>query len=70
MDEGGFAVLQVILIGLRIFAIYYCSKRAGELNRSRGGWGVFGFFFPIVAMIWINFMKPKYVWEENPDKEE
>jgi hypothetical protein len=59
MDQSSYAGLQIILFIVRIFITIYCVNKAGELNRSKGGWGVFGFFLPIVAIIWIQFMKPK-----------
>jgi len=65
MDQGVYAVLQIILLVVRIIITVYCVNRAGELNRSKTGWGFFGFFFPIIAIIWIQFMKPIMVWDKN-----
>jgi len=76
MDLGGYVVLQIILLVVRIIITVYCVNRAGELNRSKTGWGFFGFFFPIIAIIWIQFMKPislykkKYGLIQNEEKEE
>jgi hypothetical protein len=70
MDEGSYAVLQIILLAVRIGITVYCVNKAGELNRSKGGWGVFGFFLPIIALIWIQFMKPKMVWDDQSGKNE
>jgi hypothetical protein len=64
MDSGA-AVLNLIFIVLRIMITIYCVNKAGRLNRSEGGWGLFGFFLPIVAIIWIQFMKPIIDWEEH-----
>ena len=58
-------LLALFLLGLRILGAIVCSKKAKELNRDTGGWGFFGFISPIVAMIWINCLKPIMVWEEN-----
>jgi hypothetical protein len=44
-----------------------CSNKAKELNRSSGGWGFFGFVSPIIAMIWINCLKPITIWDTNTD---
>jgi hypothetical protein len=52
---------------LRIVGIFVCSNKAKQLNRSTGGWGFFGFISPILAMIWIQFMKPIMKWDENVD---
>lgn len=62
MDNTG---LQVILLIVRIAIMLYCIGEARKLNRSTGGWGTFGFFMPIVALIWIQFMKPKIKWDEE-----
>ena len=70
MDEGSYAVLQVILFAARIGITIYCVNKAGQLNRSKGGWGVFGFFLPIIALIWIQFMKPKMVWDDQSGQNE
>ena len=50
---------------LRIVGAVVCSNKARELNRNTSGWGFFGFISPILAMIWIQFMKPVMVWEKN-----
>jgi uncharacterized membrane protein len=64
-DSGGiFVILGLVL---RIVGVIVCSNKAKELNRSTGGWGFFGFIMPIVAMIWIQFMKPVMVWDKNVD---
>lgn len=66
MEEGrGFLMILGLL--LRIVGTIVCSNKAKELNRSSGGWGVFGFFMPIIAMIWIQFMKPVMKWDSNID---
>lgn len=66
MEEGR-GVLMIFGLVLRIVGIIVCSNKAKELNRSSGGWGVFGFFMPIIAMIWIQFMKPVMKWDSNID---
>ena len=50
---------------LRIIITVICVRKARELNRSTLGWGIFGFFLPIIAIIWIQFVKPKTRWEEE-----
>ncbi|KEZ93557.1 hypothetical protein [Nonlabens ulvanivorans] len=62
MDEGIIVIIQLVL---RIVGAVVCSNKAKELNRSAGGWGFFGFISPILAMIWIHFMKPIMKWDEN-----
>lgn len=61
------AIVPIIIIGLRVIGVIVCVNKAGELNRSKGGWGFFGFVSPIIAMIWIQFMKPVTDWNQNID---
>ncbi len=60
--EGG---VFLILFILRIVGAIVCSNKAKELNRSSVGWGFFGFVSPIIAMIWINCLKPITKWDKN-----
>lgn len=62
MEPGVLLIIQLIL---RIVGAVVCSNKAKELNRSSGGWGFFGFVMPIVAMIWVNCIKPITNWEKN-----
>jgi hypothetical protein len=61
-NSGVFVILGLVL---RIVGAVVCSNKAKELNRSTGGWGFFGFMLPILAMIWIQFMKPIMVWDKE-----
>lgn len=63
--ESDYALIQIILFLLRIVITIYCVSKAKELNRSQFGWGVFAFFIPILAVIWIQFMKPRMQWESE-----
>lgn len=58
---------EVAIIGLilRIGGAWYCSNKAGKLNRNQLGWGFFGFISSILAIIWIQFMKPNVEWESK-----
>ncbi len=67
MSEGDAIILQLFLLAIRILITVYCVNKAKQLNRSEFGWGIFGFFFPIIALIWIQFMKPRMQWEQNPE---
>lgn len=60
-------VVLIIQLVLRIVGVIVCSNKAKELNRNTGGWGFFGFMSPILAMIWVQFMKPIMVWNSNID---
>ncbi len=62
MEDG---VIVILIIILRVVGLLVCVNKAKELNRSQGGWGFFGFVSPILAMIWIHFMKPIMKWDEN-----
>lgn len=62
MEHG---VITIIILVIRVVGILVCVNKAKELNRSEGGWGFFGFVAPIIAMIWIHFMKPVMQFDEN-----
>lgn len=65
-NDGGMTGMFMILgLILRVIGLFYCKDKAKELNRSEGGWALFGFLSPILAMIWISFMKPIISWEEK-----
>lgn len=63
--EDGRGIIMILGLVLRIVGAIVCSNKAKELNRSTGGWGFFGFISPIIAMIWIQFMKPVMIWDSN-----
>ncbi|HOZ83452.1 MAG TPA: hypothetical protein PKU82_11065 [Bacteroidia bacterium] len=58
-------IILILTFILRVVGAIVCSNKAKSLNRSSGSWGFFGFVFPILAMIWIQFMKPIIAWEKN-----
>lgn len=58
MEQQNNPALQIILLIVRILVTIYCVNKAKDLNRSQLGWGIFGFFIPIIAIIWIQFLKP------------
>lgn len=62
MEPGVLVIIQLIL---KIVGVVVCSNKAKELNRSSVGWGFFGFVSPIIAMIWINCLKPITKWDKN-----
>ncbi|MFT7157189.1 MAG: hypothetical protein ACI8Q1_002206 [Parvicella sp.] len=63
--DGTAAIVNLIAIVIRIMITVYCINKAEKLNRRKFGWGVFGFFLPIIAIIWIQFMKPNIDWEKQ-----
>lgn len=66
MDGREEEMLWRVLSGVfRIIITIICVKKAKKLNRNAFGWGVFGLFLPLIAIIWIQFMKPKTRWEEE-----
>jgi hypothetical protein len=67
MNREEYGLLYLFLITLRIIITIYCVNRARKLNRNIWGWGIFGFILPLVALIWIQFMKPRLLWYKNPD---
>ena len=52
-------ILLVVLIGLRLVGVIYCSKRAVKFNRNKTIWGIAGISSPILAMILINLLGSK-----------
>jgi hypothetical protein len=57
--------IVIFRLAIRIIAIIVCVRKAKNLNRSQFGWAVFGFLIPIVAIIWIQFMRPILKFEEQ-----
>ncbi|MEY4875879.1 MAG: hypothetical protein RL708_1028 [Bacteroidota bacterium] len=68
MEGNGVFILLLYLI-LRIVGVSICATKAKELNRDYGSWGVFSFFLPIIAMIWIQFMPPLTKWDKETANE-
>jgi len=64
-NDGSAAIYMLFTLVLRIIGVIVCVNKAKELNRSSGGWGFFGFLMPIVAMIWVNNLKPNVEWKEE-----
>jgi len=64
MDHESYVLLQVFLFIGRILITVFCVNRADKLNRSKFGWGFFGFFFPIITLVVILFMKPIVEFED------
>ena len=52
---------------LRIVFCILCIYIARRKNRNMVGWGFFGFFLPLVAIIWISCLKVHQDRESNPD---
>ena len=67
MEQPGNEILQSIIAIVRILVAIYCFNKAKDLNRSKSGWGVFGFFIPLLAIIWIQFIKPIINIQKNED---
>ncbi len=52
----------LILLVFRIVATIICVNRAKELHRSHTVWGIFGFIFPLIALITVYCMKQKIMF--------
>ncbi len=52
-------IVMLFIILLRVIAIWYCMKKARELRRNINVWAAFGFLAPLLAIICVQFMKPK-----------
>lgn len=59
MPVGNDPALLALLALVRIAITIFCIVRAGKLHRSRLGWGLFGFFLPVIAFIVILLVKSK-----------
>lgn len=70
MDAATYTIISAFLFILRIVITVYCVNKAGELKRYKFGWGLFGFILPLVALIWIQFLRPieenKKTYREAP----
>lgn len=51
-------IVPLILL-IKILAARYCAGKAMALNRNAVGWGIFGFFSPLIAYFIINAMSPR-----------
>ena len=69
-NNEGAVVFMLFGFILRIVGAAVCASRAGQLNRSGGGWGFLGFFFPVISMIIIYTLKPKVNWHEEFNKDD
>jgi len=58
-------LIAILFFALRIYGVIYCVKKAGELNRSSGGWALLGLLIPIIAMLIISNMKKKIRWHDG-----
>lgn len=75
IDEGSLAIIQIISLCLRIFIVIWCVNVAKELNRSKAAWGLFAFFLPSIALIFIGLKKrlsysPEYISKSDMGKAE
>jgi hypothetical protein len=70
MESSGFAGVHIALFFIRLIIVAFVVERAETLNRSKGAWGVFAFFLPIVALISIKLAKPHVDWHEAAPAEE
>jgi hypothetical protein len=61
-DSGIFVVIALIT---RVVGPIYCAMKADALNRNTAIWGVFGFLFPIISMIWVSFLSKKTNWRKE-----
>jgi len=61
-DSGQASAFFLLSLVFRIAAVFICRSRAKKLNRNVLNWGVFGFFLPLIAIIWIYCLPPKSAW--------
>ena len=57
--------LNFIFIALRGIGPVFCAIQAEKKNRSTGLWAIFGFVFPIIAMICIFSLSSVTKWNKE-----
>lgn len=57
--------MHIISLILRVIICVIVVKQAQKKNRNAVGWGIFAFFLPIVAWIWISCLKINIEWSES-----
>ncbi|HEY9113520.1 MAG TPA: zinc ribbon domain-containing protein [Bacteroidales bacterium] len=50
-----YPILFLLILTIKIIVTIRVTKIAGDLNRNKIGWGIFGFFFPPLALIIVGF---------------
>ncbi len=55
MENGSITLVQVTL---SVVGVIVCVNRARSLKRNTLGWGAFGLFLPILAIVCVYCMKP------------
>ena len=55
----GYLIQIVVILAADIFSFLLCIRIANALNRKQMDWGVFGFFFPQIALIIISQLRKK-----------
>ena len=64
-EEEQYALTMMFNGIIRVIAMFVCGTKANTLNRNVFGWVIFGLFFPIIAMIWVNCIKPIVKFEDS-----
>ncbi|MGR7813785.1 hypothetical protein [Lacinutrix undariae] len=62
--DGSEGIIYIVGFALRIIGAVVCSDKAKKLKRNSTAWGFGGFFFPIIAMIWVHCIKAKINWDK------
>jgi formate hydrogenlyase subunit 3/multisubunit Na+/H+ antiporter MnhD subunit len=65
METRTIVIIQIVF---RVIAAVICTFRARNLNRSQTIWGIFGFIFPVLAVIAVFLMKNKIAWHLSKNK--
>jgi len=71
IDTDAAPVVSIFLLAARIGAVVWCINIAKRQNRDSGGWGIFAFLLPSIALIILGCMKKlKKPSSDNSDKED
>jgi hypothetical protein len=62
---NGVIIANFIWLILRVVSPIYCAMKADRLNRNTGLWAIFGFIFPIIAMIWASTLTKRTLWTKE-----
>lgn len=57
--------MQLLAILFTTVCIAVCRSKAKKLNRNVISWTVFAFFLPLIAIIWIQFMKKEGLYKAD-----
>jgi len=58
-------ILKIISLTIRIIAAFWVTQIAKRQNRNILGWGIFAFFVPPIALMWLGLSRRIEIVEQN-----